>query len=76
MTAAVLADEGSAQRIRTLKESYVRNCFGGSLRSDVGRRASCVAPQPELGILPERRTGLGFSYSGGPALDGQNLNGM
>jgi hypothetical protein len=32
-----------------------------------------VAAQPELGLLPEQRTGFDFGYSGCPAFAGQNL---
>jgi hypothetical protein len=35
-----------------------------------------VATQPELGVLPERRSGLAFGDSGCPAFAGQNLKGM
>jgi hypothetical protein len=35
-----------------------------------------VAAQPELGLLPEQRTGLAGSHSGCPAFAGQNLNRM
>jgi hypothetical protein len=53
---------------------YVRNCFSGVARSDVARRTPYLATQPELGLLPERRTGLGSGNSGCPAFAGQDLS--
>jgi len=50
--------------------------FSDSAHSDVARRTPDLATQPELGLLPERRTGLDSGYSGCPAFAGQNLSRM
>ena len=50
------------------------NCIGDFARSDVVRRTPHLATQPELGVLPKRRTGLGSGHSGCPAFAGQDLS--
>jgi len=41
---------------------------------DVARCTPHLAPQPELGLLPEQRTGLGSGHSGCPTSAGQDLS--
>ena len=55
------------------KRKYVRNCFSDSACSDVARRHSYLAAQPELGLLPERRAGRGPGNPGCPASARQDL---
>ena len=67
--------KGAPIAVNKRKSTYVRNCFTGSARSDVTRRAPEVAAQPQLGLLLERRTGLDPGHCGCPAFAGQNLSG-
>jgi hypothetical protein len=58
------------------KEYYVRTDFIGFARPDADRRIPCLATQPELGLLPEQRTGRASGCFGRPAFIGQNLSRM
>jgi hypothetical protein len=62
-----------AKLIRTLKGYYVRNDFNSFTHSHVARHTAHLATQPELGLLPERRIGLGSGYSGSPDFGGPHL---
>ena len=57
------------------KSHYViRNYPASNTHSDGARRTADLAAQPELGICPERRAGLGSGHPAGPVLTWQNLS--
>jgi hypothetical protein len=58
---------------RLQKDNYVRNCLDSVARSDVAWVVPCLAPQPELGIWTNRRTGVGLGDSDRDALTGPYL---
>jgi hypothetical protein len=54
-----------------LKGKYVyRNYLTSRARSNVDWRNPRLAPQQELGLLPERRAGLGSRHSARPSSTG------
>jgi hypothetical protein len=53
---------------------YVRNRFIDCPDSHATGRTPDMAAQQKLGLLPERRIGLGSGDSDCPALAGQDLN--
>ena len=50
--------------------------LGGDSASDFAGRIANVAVQPELGLLPEQRLGVGRSNSRDPSADGQDLRNL
>ena len=52
----------------------IRNYSASNTRSDGARSTADLAAQPELGICPERRTGLDSGHPAGPVLTWQNLS--
>jgi len=60
----------------TFKGIYYGNPIDRSAHSDAAWRNPHLATQPELGLWPERWTGLDSDYSDYSAIIGQNLSGM